>query len=128
MELAHPNSLPCIPISALNAFLGLRSRYKDWRATQNKEEFYGRLSEMVSILEIAGEYHDDPDDFFLRVVQDSTEMAKYFIFGMMTFVAGYVFSMTPFFYDCLSFAISYSGLLYGCTSYFYIFESLNHTS
>ncbi len=34
-----------LPLSALNAFLGLRARWRDWRATKSKEGFEKRLVE-----------------------------------------------------------------------------------
>ena len=56
------------PLSALNAFFGLRSRFLDWRGIQNKKKFQERLKDFglqLFILDLYKEPNSQP-----KLVQD----------------------------------------------------------
>jgi MFS family permease len=53
--------------SGLNAFLSLRSRYRDWKGTRNKKEFEKRIKRLREKLRQLEEYKKNPTEFFIRV-------------------------------------------------------------
>jgi hypothetical protein len=57
-----------LPLSALNAFFGLRSRYLDWRGTSTKKKFEKRLRQLkVELANIEASKQNLPV-FFLQVL------------------------------------------------------------
>ncbi|HKY55326.1 MAG TPA: hypothetical protein VJM08_13505 [Anaerolineales bacterium] len=52
-----------LPLSALNAFLSLKSRYKDWNARQSKAKFEKRISQLKEELSEIHEYRHNLTKF-----------------------------------------------------------------
>lgn len=56
------------PLSALNAFLSLKSRYKDYRAIRSKKSFEKRLKELETWVNTIGTYRNEPHRYYLVVI------------------------------------------------------------
>jgi hypothetical protein len=60
-----------LPLSALNAFLGLRARYKDWRTLKSKEEYDKRRLEIEDRLTAIKLYNQSKHLFYLHLVNNA---------------------------------------------------------
>src|SRR6185436_17277703 len=56
------------PLSALNAFFGLRARYRDWRGTKSKEAFEKRLRQLSDELQIIKTFKNNIQSYFVWVL------------------------------------------------------------
>ena len=57
------------PLSALNAFFGLRSRYRDWKGAKTKKGFDERLKELEAEWSIVESYKKNLPEFFLYLLE-----------------------------------------------------------
>jgi hypothetical protein len=57
-----------LPLSALNAFLGLKSRYKDWNARQSKVKFEKRAKQLQKHLSEIHDYRTNPTKLWLATM------------------------------------------------------------
>lgn len=68
-----------LPLSALNAFLGLRARWRDWRTTKSVTKLKERLIQ-INNQAIATKLHRlDPPIFFIQLLDDAYYPAGAFI-------------------------------------------------
>ena len=72
-----------LPFSALNAVLGLKSRWKDWRALKSKDDFEKRIIELEKQIYKIAEYKESPINFLF----DSIEFA---VFPLISMIAAFI--------------------------------------
>jgi hypothetical protein len=54
-----------LPLSALNAFFGLRSRYRDWRGTKSQKGFEKRLQQLSMKMDVNETFKQNIDGYFV---------------------------------------------------------------
>ena len=108
-----------LPLGALNAFFGLRTRYKDWQGTKTKNDFSERLRQLNDWLNEAADFHSDLNKFILRAMNDAVLPIELVIAALFFFISGYALS------EAFSsrFAETFSGAAIVC-----LFWSLNLVS
>jgi len=67
------------PLSALNAFFGLRSRYLDWQAPKSKAKFKKRVTELFRQVIRIGRYRKEPQFFYLLVLNNAAVILVSFL-------------------------------------------------
>lgn len=88
------------PLSALNAFLGLRSRHSDWRATRAQKQFDMRLKELETTFFKIERLKQNQFDFLTEVLNGGILAAMLLVMALMVFVFA---TITPFGRVVLSF-------------------------
>lgn len=76
LELARTDSFCLFPVSALNAFFDLRSRYLDWQGPQSKIKFRKRLRQLSKQLSLIDQYRKEPHIFALRLLDDASSKGR----------------------------------------------------
>jgi hypothetical protein len=74
------------PLSALNAFLSLKSRYLDWQGTKSKQAFENRLRQLEVQIFVIGEYRKQPAIFFRDVLDEGMRPLISFLLSFFVFV------------------------------------------
>src|SRR5437016_4191301 len=83
-----------LPLSALNAFFSLRSRFLDWRGIQNKKKFQARLKDFALQLFLL-ELYRRPNSH-ARLFQDSLSILTSLITAAIFFIIYTVFGARQF--------------------------------
>lgn len=68
-----------LPLSALNAFFGLRSRYLDWQGPKSKVKFKKRLEQLSRQLALMDQYRKEPQLFTLKLLDDASTILVIFL-------------------------------------------------
>lgn len=76
------------PLSALNAFLNLKTRYRDWRGIQNKKQFDKRIKELKTQFFMTETYKQDSTAFFTVVLWYASELLAPLIIVIALFSLG----------------------------------------
>ena len=71
------------PISALNAFLGLRARYRDWKGVRNQKQFLIRLAQLGKLVKRHNEFMQDPHKLYLTVIRQGLIVVIFFLVGVV---------------------------------------------
>jgi len=96
------------PLSALNAFFSLRSRFLDWRGIQDKKKFQARLKDFAWQLIMLDLYRDRNSHVrlfqdFLSILTSLITAAIFFIISTALGVREFaIITMVPLFYAFLS--------------------------
>jgi hypothetical protein len=92
------------PLSALNAFFSLRSRYKDWRATSSTKRFEKRLKELETLVNMVGTYRNEPTRYYSLVIDFIATIMIMSLESGVAFV--FAFIITTFFMKNLSLLVT----------------------
>jgi hypothetical protein len=78
-------------VGFLNAFLSLRSRYKDWRGIQNKKAYIRRLKELETLVNTTGIYRTEPKRYFHVVIDFIATILIQSLEACFCFVCAFIF-------------------------------------
>lgn len=78
------------PVSALNAFFGLRSRYLDWQGQQSKVKFKKRLQQLSRQILLIDRYRKEPQFFALKVLDDASSILVIFLAAVALCLCGWL--------------------------------------
>jgi Na+/melibiose symporter-like transporter len=81
--------------SGLNAFLSLKSRYKDWRGTKSKLQFEDRLRELEKQLTRIEKFKSNPNELYNYVITTALRFMSLFFMACFAFVSAFTFSILP---------------------------------
>lgn len=85
-----------LPLSALNAFLGLRSRYLDWQGQQSKAQFKKRLRQLSKQVLLIDQYRKEPQVLALRLLDDASTILVIFLASVALCLCGWLLrSLNP---------------------------------
>lgn len=104
------------PLSALNAFLGLRSRFLDWRGIKNKKEFEKRLKEWEDLVAIVGLYKNDSSKLIAMILKNAWVVLRWFCLAAFIFVWAFIISIS-FQILAIPFLLVSQLLLWKCFTY-----------
>lgn len=76
------------PLSALNAFFGLRSRYLDWQGQQSKVKFRKRLGQLSKQILVIDQYRKEPQVLALKLLDDASTILVIFLAAMALCLCG----------------------------------------
>jgi len=85
-----------LPLSALNAFLGLKSRYNEWKPARNKKNFEKRVKEFSLRFNKIIRWRSSMMDLFIELLDDAMPIA------MSLLAAFFLFFVSFYFYVALS--------------------------
>src|ERR1043165_8510034 len=77
-----------LPLSVLNSFLSLKSRYLDWSATKNRKDFNQRLEELQNQLLRIAEYKTSLASLFIDVMHEVVNALLVFFFAFFLLLSG----------------------------------------
>lgn len=83
------------PLSALNAFFSLKSRYLDWRGTKSKKEFEQRSKQLEEQLAVTLEFIEHPTKLFSYVLHRGLRMFIFFLLGLAFFMCAVFVYASP---------------------------------
>src|SRR5262245_7017770 len=83
-------------ISVLNAFLSLKSRFRDWRGIQSKKAFDKRVRQLERELKRIKRFAADPTTFYLYLLDKGTKLVVFFILSVGMFMTAFAISVSPF--------------------------------
>lgn len=83
------------PLGALNAFFGLRSRYRDWKGARTKKGFEKRLKQLEAEWLIIESYKKNLPEFFLYLLEGLVRPVIMTFVIVMAFIA-FSSSINPF--------------------------------
>src|SRR5258706_2746892 len=84
------------PLSALNAFFGLRSRYRDWRGTKSKQAFENRLKQLSEELDIIETFKNNIRGYFVWVLDAAITPLKTFGLAFMLLLVAFLLPIDIF--------------------------------
>src|SRR6266403_927540 len=73
-------------MSGLNAFLGLKSRFRDWRGTQSKKLFEIRLKQFRQELRIIETFENNLRGYVVWVLDSAVAPLKFFGLAFMLLI------------------------------------------
>ena len=79
-----------LPLSALNAFFSLKSRYSNWRAIKSKKNFSKRLEEIELYLTEVQQYRNQPLSFIIEVLEKTVRVFGLFLCASLGFLASFI--------------------------------------
>src|SRR5438128_386008 len=83
------------PLSALNAFFGLKVRYKDWRASQGKKKYRQRLLRYHYELKRIENYLANEKQFFLEVLDQGIRSLLWVVVSITPLSLGLFIHVSP---------------------------------
>jgi hypothetical protein len=84
-----------LPLSALNAFFGLRARYKDWQGTKNKKNFDKRLEQLKAELVQIENYKHNLPAFFLHIMTKAIPLFALCFVSLFLFMGAFAIYRIP---------------------------------
>lgn len=82
-------------MGGLNAFLSLKTRYRDWRGTRNHKSFEKRLKELRKEFAEVENYHKNKFQFFSRVLEEATKPLVCIVLALILFIGAFAIYRIP---------------------------------
>src|SRR5688500_6887697 len=83
------------PLSALNAFFGLRTRFKDWRGIKSKKNFEKRLKELKQELIQIETFRMNLSIFFLEILRRAMPPIALVFLTILAFMGAFAIYRIP---------------------------------
>lgn len=105
-----------LPLSALNAFFGLRTRYKDWQGIKSKANFEKRLGQLKGELVLIQTFRLNLPMFFLEVLTQAAPMIGLLFAAITLFMGGLTIYRMPWpgfwIFEYLYLLLGITGMIY----------------